>query len=50
MNKEVEGPSTTGIDRACTNGRSRENKYSYSMPKSVGGIHTMQPILYEGRL
>jgi len=43
--------TTVDADRACSNRRSRENKYSNGMPKLAGRVYTLvRPICYGGRL
>jgi len=42
--KETGGSSTTGADRACSNERSRKDKYEDSTPKLAGRVCTLKSI------
>jgi len=46
--KKTKDPSAMDINRVGSYGRSRKNKYSYSMPDLAGKVCTMQLICYEG--
>ena len=49
MAKEIKGLLIVGTDRVCSNKKSRENKYSYSMPKPTGKVCIMQLICHGDR-
>jgi len=42
--KETRGSTIAGTGRTCPDEESQKNKCSNSIPKSVGMVHTMQPI------
>ena len=47
--KEVGNASTTGSNRTCSNGRSREDKHSDGKPSIEGRIFLKEPICHECR-